>query len=341
VRLTLSTEESAAVDRLRAALGTTPFTVFGAAFAAVLARHTGSRSVCFGTPLASRRTSGSFDLCGFFVNTLPITLDVPWTKPFVEFTTAEVASELVDAMSHSEIPLSAVARHIGRGDSVFSVLLTAQEEVRPAAGAPVRAALLHGNGTAKFDLQVSVLRTGRTWALDFEHDRDTLPGPVVAALADSMRGALSRASVQPDLPLDRLFADAPQPGADEVVDISGHRAPVGVPGRLADGRRALWDERGSLVVLDASEEPAAPITSGAPAITGDDVEEDVRRLWSELLGCQVPVDESLVSYGAHSLNVLAAVELLEDRYGVAVPILDFFADPTVRTLAAVIRAARC
>lgn len=341
VRLALSTEESAAIDRLRATLSTTPFTVFGAVFAAVLSRHTGNRSVCFGTPLSARRTSRSFDLCGFFVNTLPITLDVPWSKPFAEFATAKVASELIDVMSHSEIPLTAIARHLGRGHSVFSVLFTAQENVEPMAGAPVRAALLHGNGTAKFDLQVSVLRTGGTWALDFEHDRDTLPDPVVAAIVESMRGALSRAADQPDLPLDLLFADVPQPGTHEVIDISGHRAPVGVPGQLGRGsQQALWDERGSLVLLDTPEQPAAPAASDESA-SGDAVEEDVRRLWSELLGCQVPVDESLVTYGAHSLNVLAAVELLEDRYGVSVPILDFFADPTVRTLAAAIRAAQC
>lgn len=65
-----------------------------------------------------------------------------------------------------------------------------------------------------------------------------------------------------------------------------------------------------------------------------DLEEYVADLWSQTLG--VPVtgpDEDFFELGGHSRLVLACLAEVQDRFPDAT-IQDFFANPTVRTLAA-------
>jgi acyl carrier protein len=348
VSVPLPTTESDAADSLCAKLRVTSFALFSAIFAAALSRYSGNSVVCFGTPLTARSTARSFELCGFFVNTLPIVLEVPWAKPFARFVRDVVAHELVDAMSRSAIPLSAVVRHAGmdRGtgqNPLFAAVITTYGDIDSRPSASVRAARLHGSGAAKFDLELSIGRTGGQWTLEFEHDKDLLPHAVVGDFAESTRAALARAAEQPEAPVHQLFDDAPRRPGAEVIDICGRHAPLGVPGDLVygfcrSGDRAMWDEHGDLILL---KDTGQAHTAAPNTVTSDDpVEAEIRAIWSELLGREVPVDQSLVEYGAHSLNVLTVVERLEERYGISVPILEFFRQPTVRALTTIVRSAR-
>ncbi|MFD0312737.1 non-ribosomal peptide synthetase [Streptomyces flavalbus] len=220
----LSPELSKALDRLGADLGVSPFVLFSAAYAAVLARHSGNTPVVFGSPVMARRTLGSFDLCGFFVNTLPLVVDVRWEQGFDAFVRETVRAEADRVRGQAAVSFDRVVRHVQPDrttdrNPVFSAMLAMQDgtDVEDGPDAVVRAVREHGNGTAKFDLWLGVTPGPDGWLLELEHDRELLPEPFVSALADSLTDLLARVTERPGTPLAELFEDAslPESRADD------------------------------------------------------------------------------------------------------------------------------
>jgi len=71
----------------------------------------------------------------------------------------------------------------------------------------------------------------------------------------------------------------------------------------------------------------------------DELERDLAGLWGRVLDVEgIQPDRPLIEYGAHSLNIFTTLAEVQEHYGVAVPLVDFFATPTVATLAELIRA---
>ncbi|MFD7659800.1 amino acid adenylation domain-containing protein, partial [Actinosynnema sp. NPDC059797] len=211
--LPLSPERSAAVDRAITALGVTPFTFFSAVYSAVLARHSGADQATFGSPLMARRTIGSHDLCGFFVNTLPLVVDVDWDRTFAEHARTAVEREVDEVRRAVTVPFNRVVRHAapdrgGDRNPLFSAMLAMQDSTATPPGSAVRSVREHGTGTAKFDLWLGVTPTPGGWLLELEHDVALLPEPIAAAVEDSLLLALDRAAADPSTPLRDLFEDA-------------------------------------------------------------------------------------------------------------------------------------
>jgi acyl carrier protein len=72
----------------------------------------------------------------------------------------------------------------------------------------------------------------------------------------------------------------------------------------------------------------------------DDLERELAEIWAEVLS--VPVverDRPVLQYGAHSLNIFTVLGQVQERYGVAVQLVEFFRAPTVATLAGLVRKA--
>ncbi|MCX4783057.1 non-ribosomal peptide synthetase [Streptomyces sp. NBC_01264] len=213
IELPLTAEESKAVDAACRKLGVTPFTFFAAAYAAVLARHSGGDCATLGATLMSRRTLGSFGLCGFFVNTLPMAVPVDWTSPFEEFVVKVVDEEVEDTKFRSHIPFNRIAAHCAPDRSsnrnpVFSALLAMQDGTVVEPGGPVLSVRQHGSGTAKFDLLLFATPAPGGWLLELEHDLALLPPAVAGGIADSLREAVASAARNPGRTLAELFSDA-------------------------------------------------------------------------------------------------------------------------------------
>lgn len=209
----LPPQRSKAIDGVCSALGVSPFVFFSAVYAALLARHSANASVVFGSPVMARRTLGSLDLCGFFVNTLPLIVDVSWDQRFDTFVKDTVRAEADRAKSHAALSFDRIVRHVEPDRStnrnpVFSCMLAMQDATGTEPGSAVRWVREHGNGTAKFDLWLGVTPGPDGWLLELEHDRELLPEPFVSALADSLTGILARAAERPDTVLAELFDDA-------------------------------------------------------------------------------------------------------------------------------------
>lgn len=204
---------SAAVDRACERLATTPFVFFSAVYGAVLARHTGNSAVTFGSPLLSRRTIGSYSLCGFFVNTLPLVLDVDWDTGFDRYVAEVVEPRVRELKQRAAVPFSQVVRHADPDRStsrnpLFSVMLAMQDSTEVAGPGAVRSLREHGNGAAKFDLWLGVTPTAAGWLLELEYDVALVPEPVAEGVLDSLWEALGRAAGDETRTLSELFSDA-------------------------------------------------------------------------------------------------------------------------------------
>ncbi|WP_157636012.1 non-ribosomal peptide synthetase [Burkholderia ubonensis] len=212
IRIEPSPERTTAIDRTLAALGVTPFVFFSGLFAALLARHGGVHPVTFGTPLVARRTLASHALCGFFVNTLPLTLDVDWQQRFDAFLTTTVASATDQVKREVAVPFGRVVQHAapardGNRNPLFSAMLAMQDTTAVPADSAIRSVREHGTETAKFDLWLGVTPTPDGWLLELEYDTALLPDAIAQGLCASLTHALDTASAAPTTPLAELFRD--------------------------------------------------------------------------------------------------------------------------------------
>nr|WP_067543674.1 non-ribosomal peptide synthetase [Nocardia crassostreae] len=88
---------------LARARNATPFMVVHAAFAALLARLSGTDDIAIGTPVSGRGEAELDDLVGMFVNTLVLRTHVPGGASFTELVEAARETDL-QAFAHADIP---------------------------------------------------------------------------------------------------------------------------------------------------------------------------------------------------------------------------------------------
>jgi amino acid adenylation domain-containing protein len=206
----LDAADSAAVAGACKQLGVTAFEYFMAVYGAVIGRHTAMSSAVVGSPFLARRTIGSFDLCGFFVNTLPIHFDIDWSEPFARYATKAVRGAVELARSRVGVPFSQVVARLRPDRStnrnpLFSCMLAMQDTLPMSQDSPVRSLVERGNGTAKFDLWLGVWPVDGRWRFAVEYDRELLPASTADEIVGSLRTAIGRAAADPTTPVGALF----------------------------------------------------------------------------------------------------------------------------------------
>ncbi|MEV4603151.1 amino acid adenylation domain-containing protein [Amycolatopsis sp. NPDC049253] len=161
----LPAEVAAAVAALAERERTTPFVVQLAAFATVLARWSRQADVVVGVPAAGRSRAEVASLVGFFVNTLPVRLDLGDDPEFGELV-RRTSAAVLDAQTNGEVPFDDIVerlrpeRDTGGRTPLVRHLFQADETPLPAlrigplglTPEPV------DTGVAKFDLGADVLR---------------------------------------------------------------------------------------------------------------------------------------------------------------------------------------
>lgn len=256
---------SAAIDETCRGYGLTPFVFFSAALAATVARHASTSRVVLGTPVVARRTVRSYELCGLFVNTLPLVVDVDPATSFAAFAAGPVAGAAGEVRRDADVPWPRIVRHgrpdrAGNRNPFFSTMIAMQDSTVVAGSGPVRAVREHGNDTAKLDLWLGVTPTPAGWLLELEHDCRALPAPVVDGIERTLLEVLRGATADAGTRLRDLVGDVVRPAATPA-------APPRPPGRLVDrliaachrhaGRVAVEDRGGRLTYAELGERAAA------------------------------------------------------------------------------------
>ncbi len=148
----------------------TLFMVMNTAYALLLGRYSRQDDVVIGIPMANRSNKDLENMVGFFVNTLPLRIDISGNPNLPELL-HQVRNVALDAFTHQEVPLEKLIEelHIQRDTRftpVFQVLFAIQNMSSPDLhlGECVIVCDNVNTGNAKFDLSLFVKIPGRRLA---------------------------------------------------------------------------------------------------------------------------------------------------------------------------------
>ncbi|MGI5403452.1 non-ribosomal peptide synthetase [Streptomyces sp. CA-135486] len=208
----LDAEERRLVERTARELATTPFCVLLACYSALLGDYSGQERVIVGSPFSTRRTIASHDLCGFFVNTLPLVLparDVPF-----DAHCAEVSDVVREAKRYQAIPFDALVSEVAperttNRNPLFQCMFAMQDELNtrldltPGLQGKVE---FVSQQAARFDLWLGATPVEDGLLIELEYDKDLLPASYAERFLAEYRQLLLRAADSPRTPLTELLA---------------------------------------------------------------------------------------------------------------------------------------
>ncbi len=111
VALPVGSALTAALRALGQATGTTLFMTLLAAFQVLLARHSAQDDLVVGTPIAGRGRAELEPLIGFFVNSLPLRVDLTDNPSFLDLL-GQVRQTTLDAYAHQDLPFERLVEEV-------------------------------------------------------------------------------------------------------------------------------------------------------------------------------------------------------------------------------------
>lgn len=302
---------AAAVSQLRALgdeVGATLFMTLLAAFGVLLHRYTDQPEIVIGTPIAGRHRMELENLIGFFVNTLPIRLDLSGEPTFrdVLCRARDVAFEAYD---NQDLPFDVLVeklrppRDLSR-HPIFQVMLSLQN-------VPLRWSAMAGlavapfpmpSDSAKFDVLLEVTEKDTGLSAEFEYSSDLFTASTIQIMGRYLEKLIRVAAITPDVPVGRLPLTARPAGS------SAKPAPQAPPSSLVDA----VDGRARSAPSDVA------VSWPGGALSYQALAERSRELARRLEGCHGQVVAVQLPPGAdRAASVLAVF-----RAGAAVLLLD-------------------
>jgi hypothetical protein len=308
----------AAVSELARRERSTPYTMYFAVLNLLLSRLTGGSDVVVGTPVSGRHRSTFEQLIGYFVNTVPVRIQIDDRLSFRELA-RRVRGTMFDALDHQRLPFEAIVEEVRPLRTtgytpLFQVLFSLQEPIRAEdnsfAGLAVGILEPVENGRSPFPLAVHVINRKQP-AADLVFD-------YAPALYDE--ATAERMSAQFIELLTAALA-APETAVGELAAF----VPVAAPTAAADGPAAA-----KIILAEAS----------------DVVIRAVQAVWSAHLRIDVTdPDADFVGLGGHSLAAARIAIDLRDLFGLeasgdgGISELTLFRAPTPRLLSGHLTAA--
>jgi amino acid adenylation domain-containing protein len=209
------------VTRLRdfaRAHATTPYVVLLSAFGALLTRYSGQSEVVVGSPVAGRPRAEFDRTVGYFVNVLPLRIDVAGDPPFIQLV-ASVRAAVLDALENQHYPLSHIVDELGgRRDPARSPLFQAflafektylensEAASRVVLGVPgaktsvgrltVEAVAVE-HEAAQFDIGLVVVEGRAAMSARFQYNTDLFDAATIARMDEHLRRLLDTALADP------------------------------------------------------------------------------------------------------------------------------------------------
>lgn len=238
----LTAPETAALHELCRTYGVTSFMALYAVLASIFSRWSGQTDFVIGVPVAGRTNSVTDRLIGFFVNLLPVRIDLSGNPTFVELL-ERVRRVALDAYAHAEAPMDELVRDLNiprdpRRTPLFEVVLNVVAS--PEAEA-VRSLEIVNMETpslfSRYDLTFTAQESGGVlrFKLDFPADRCEPARGLV--LLDQLRTLLRAAVDNPEVRL--LDVPAGPPAADTAPAALPPPAPYRAVARHAAGSDAV------------------------------------------------------------------------------------------------------
>ncbi len=213
-RVLLAAELAGRVRELARRTEATPFMVLLAGYAAALALHSGQDDVVVGTPVEGRLRPEVEELVGFFVNTLPLRVEVPAGGTFADLV-ARARTATLEAQEHQEVPFEklveelAPERDLGYTPlfQVMLILQAASSRPAPPAGLDLElsaTAVVPSTGVSKFDLSLSFVDTGAELVGHWAYAVDLFDAATVARFGAHLETLLAAGCADPAVPVAAL-----------------------------------------------------------------------------------------------------------------------------------------
>ncbi|MDJ0314395.1 non-ribosomal peptide synthetase [Arthrobacter sp. H35-D1] len=216
---TLGKETTAALVRLASSERASLFMALHATLGGFLSRVGAGSDLVIGSPTAGRSDPALTELIGFFVNTVPIRLDVAGNPSFRELL-GTARRSVLDAFDHDDVPFERLVealnphRELGR-HPLFQTMLAVETSARATVELPGVHAVAEpesATGEAKFDLSFTFRELGpeQGLAATLDYNAAMFSSHAVGALIERFEAFAALAVQEPDhaiSTLDILSAD--------------------------------------------------------------------------------------------------------------------------------------
>jgi amino acid adenylation domain-containing protein len=205
-----------ALKELSEESGVTLFMTLLAAFDLLLSRHTGQEDVVVGTRAAGRNRSETEQLVGFFINALPLRVDLSGNPKFRELL-ARVREVTLNAYACQDVPFEILVKKLQpqrdpARSPLFQIMFVLHNFPFPVAHLPgVKSEWLAvQRDTCKFDIDFSWFDGGDGLCAEVEYNTELFDSPSVERMLSQYQILLEGIIADPDqrvmqLPLTREF----------------------------------------------------------------------------------------------------------------------------------------
>lgn len=227
-------------------LRSSPFMVAMAAYAALLGRVCGTEDVLVGTPVGGRSEPELEPLIGFFVNTLPVRVDLSGDPTFAEVV-RRVRTSIFAVLEHQDVPFELLvdALKLDRSPSHTPLVQTVfTYEPRPMvepkfAGLSAQALTLRAS-SAKFELDIMAVQAADgsgDLEVSVTYSTDLFEPATIDRLSAAFQRFLAAGVADPDTPVHSLPLQS-APERREMLDrwsVGGtaRTSDAGIPGLFA------------------------------------------------------------------------------------------------------------
>jgi amino acid adenylation domain-containing protein len=193
---------------------TTLFVGLLAAFTALLSRYAGQDDIVVGTPFAGRNRSELEGMVGYFINPLPLRIDLSGDPTFAELL-GRARETTLDAFAKADVPYDMVVRATNperdlSQTPVFQAMIVLHnpewQTERPTFEPQGLKAteLVYSKGWAKFDVLLGM--SERTTGLNttWEYSTELFRPATVRRMMDHFRTLIASAAASPERPISRL-----------------------------------------------------------------------------------------------------------------------------------------
>lgn len=288
----------------------TLFMTLLAAFKTLLHRLSGETDIALGSPIANRTRSELEGLIGFFVNTLVLRTDLSGDPTFIELLARERETAL-GAFGHQDMPFEKLVEELQPSrdlshNPLFQILFAVQnigtvdrnapQQLPPSAGVPL------GNGTAKFDLTLSLLDTGGGAQGFLEYNTDLFDASTAEMIVERYQTLLRGVVEDPAKRLSQLPIFTTREREEPPAGLAGAKIAPGTPETVTE-----------ILPAQAAANPQAIAVAGPGGeINYLELERRTNRLAAQLLSRGADKERPIAVAMSRDLeNVVAVLSVLK------------------------------
>ncbi|HZE69985.1 MAG TPA: amino acid adenylation domain-containing protein [Pyrinomonadaceae bacterium] len=208
VYLKLPNNLTSALKALSRQEGVTAFMTLMAAYQLFLSRYCGREDIVVGTDLANRDRVELEELIGFFVNLLPLRIDLSRNPTFIELL-ARVRHTMLDVYAHQEFPFEKLVEELRperdlRRNPVVQVLFVMQNITQHELQLPGLniAPFKFRDASSRFDLALFMSESEEELSGLWRYNPDLFEATTVARMADQFQALLASIVANPSARLN-------------------------------------------------------------------------------------------------------------------------------------------